>query len=80
MYRYRLLDDAAVEAQSCVNSDSHVSLDEQYTTGGKYSIAGCFGPKVFVNCLQLLSCKQLTKTFWSKRPAIEYLSTVLSEI
>ena len=42
MYRYRLLNDAVVEAHSCVNTDSDVSLDEQYTTVDEYSIAGRF--------------------------------------
>ena len=40
-----------------------ISLDEQFTTVDKCSIAGCFNPKVFVNCLRLLilACKQLTR-------------------
>ena len=43
----------AVEAQSCVDIDTKISLDEQYTTVDKYSIAGCLNPKVFVNRLQV---------------------------
>jgi len=33
--------------------------DEQYTTINQ-STAGRFDPRVFVNCLQLATCKQLT--------------------
>ena len=44
----------------------HISPDEQYTTVDKYSIAACFNPNVFVNCLQD-DLKQLTKTFGLKR-------------
>ena len=38
--------------------------DEQYATINQ-STAGRFDPRVFVNCLQLLTCKQLTKTLGS---------------
>ena len=33
MYRWvQFVDDAVVEAQSCVNTDGEISVDEQYTT------------------------------------------------
>ena len=38
-----------------MNFDSEMSLDEQYTTVGKYSMAGCLDLKIFVNCLQGLT-------------------------
>ena len=44
--------------------------DEQYATINQ-STAGRFDPRVFVNCLQVSSCKQLTKTLGSKRPALD---------
>ena len=41
-----------VEAHSCVDTDSEMSLNEQYTTVYTCSRAGRFDPKVCVNCLQ----------------------------
>ena len=44
---------------------------EQYATINQTN-TGRFDPRVFVNCLQVSSkqtCKQLTKTLGSKRPA-----------
>ena len=46
---------------------SGILLDEQYTTVDKYSVVGHFGLNVFVKLL----------TFGSKRPTIEYSSTVV---
>ena len=51
----------AVEAHSCVDILAKFT-DEQYTTINQ-STAGRFDPRVFVNCLQVATCKQLTKTF-----------------
>ena len=34
---------------------SEVSLHEKFATVGKYSIAGCFNPKVFAKCLEYLT-------------------------
>ena len=72
----------AVEAHSCVDIVATFT-DEQYTTINQ-STAGHFDPRVFVNsslqlsrlahsCQQLfaVSCKQLTKTLGSKRPAVD---------
>ena len=47
----------AVEARNCIDIDSKISLVEQYTTVDKYSIAGRFKLKVFVNCLQVGLCQ-----------------------
>ena len=44
--------------------------DEQYATINQ-STAGRFDPRVFVNCLQVSTCKQLTKTLGPKRPAVD---------
>ena len=44
--------------------------DEQYATINQ-STTGRFDLRVFVNCLQLLTCKQLTKTLRSKRPVVD---------
>ena len=57
----------AVEAHSCVDSDSEISFDEQYTTVDTYVFSAICNH----------SCKQLTKTFGSKGPAVECLSTVV---
>ena len=50
---------------------------DHYTTVNQ-STAGRFDLRVFVNCLQVhskhavvTSCKQLTKTLGSKRPAVD---------
>ena len=43
------------------------------TSGTQLLMAGHFDPKVFVTAYKIISsCKQLTKTFGLKRPAIEY--------
>ena len=56
---------------------SKIWLVEQYTTVDKCSIAEWFNPKAFYRLLT--KCyKQWTKTFGSKCPAIEYLSTFLA--
>ena len=54
----------AVEAHGCVDTVAKFT-DEQYTPINQ-STAGCFDPRVFVN-----TCKQLTKTLGSKRPALD---------
>ena len=56
----------AVEAHSCVDIVAKFT-EELYTTINQ-STAGCFDPRVFVNCLQVYTytCKQLTKTLRSK--------------
>ena len=59
----------AVEAHSCIDIVAKFS-DEQYTTINQ-STAGRFDPRVFVNCLQVTACKQLTKTLGLKRPAVD---------
>ena len=68
------VNDDAVDASGCVGIYSTISLVEQYTFVDKYLIPRRFDPKVFV------ICKQLTKIFWSKRPAIKYLSCVVSHV
>ena len=45
----------AVEAHSCVYTDTRILLVKQYTTFDKYLRVGRFDPKVFVNCLQVRS-------------------------
>ena len=42
----------AVEAHSCVDPLMPNSFFEQNTTVNDKSTAGCFDPKVFVNCVQ----------------------------
>ena len=49
------INDAAVDAHSCADTDTKISLVEQYTTVDKYLIPGHFDLKVFVNCLKVRS-------------------------
>ena len=44
--------------------------DEQCATINQ-STAGRFDPRIFVNCLQVSTCKQLTKTLGSKCLAVD---------
>ena len=61
---------------SAKRQDHFLFTVEQYTTINQ-STAGCFDLRVFVNCLQAsTTCKQLTKTLGSKRPAVDWLIVV----
>ena len=51
MVQAYVLSPDAVEAHSCVDIVAKFT-DEQYTTINQ-STAGCFNPRVFVNCLQV---------------------------
>ena len=56
----------AVDAHSCVDTDTEILPVEQYTTVDKYSLTGCFDSKVFVNCLHVSSEQDLrVETFCS---------------
>ena len=44
----------AVEAHSCIDTDTRISLVKQYTTFDKYLRAGRFDPKVIVNLSRFL--------------------------
>ena len=62
----------AVEAHSCVDPLMPNSFLSKNTTVNDKSTAGRFDPKGFVNCV-----KELTKTFGSKRPAVDLSLTVV---
>ena len=66
----------AVEAHSYVDPLMPNSFLSKNTTVNDKSTAGRFDPKVFVNCVQE-DCTQLTKTFGSKRPAVDLSLTVV---
>ena len=52
----------AVDAHSCVDTDTEILPVEQYTTVDKYSLSGCFD----LNCLHVSSEQHLrVETFYS---------------
>ena len=61
---------------SCVDTDSEISFDEQCTTVDTYIFNGrTFRPNNLFQVLTRWSCKQLTKTFTSECPAVVYYSS-----